>query len=88
MTEIVPSSLTDVQQAADRSIAWFHVPSPGAVAQLGGVDSALVPDEVRPGAQVVTGHALAALASRRPVQLHERLRRRDVAVRRARQLTC
>lgn len=57
------NEFSDIQQASDRAISWFHVPAPAAIAQFNGVDSAILGDDVRPGTQLVAGHALAALAS-------------------------
>lgn len=57
------NEFSDIQQASDRGVSWFHVPAPAAIAQFGGVDSALLPDETRAGTQLVAGHGLASLAS-------------------------
>ncbi len=57
------NEFSDIQQASDRGIAWFHVPAPGALSQAAGVESAALGDDTRAATQVLTGHALAALTS-------------------------
>jgi FMN phosphatase YigB (HAD superfamily) len=64
------NEFSDIQQASDRSIAWFHVPAPGALAQAAGVDSAVLADDTRAATQVLAGHGLAALASVPPSRWH------------------
>ncbi|MDG0975184.1 rhamnan synthesis F family protein [Ilumatobacter sp.] len=57
------NEFSDIQQAADRGLAWFHIPAPGSAAQVKGVDTSLLAPGVRIGTELVGGHGLAALAS-------------------------
>jgi FMN phosphatase YigB (HAD superfamily) len=64
------NAFSDIQQAADRGLAWFHVPAPAAVVEAAALPGCHQPDPgSRTGTELVAGHGLAALAARqRPGQ--------------------
>lgn len=57
------NEFSDIQQASDRGINTFHIPSPGSVAQFWGVNTSQLAPAVRTGTRLVGGHGLAALFS-------------------------